>query len=165
MICDYKPDAVIEIGNFHGGSTLALTHILDVLGKGRIIGVDIDQSEISSIVKSHKRITLIEGDAVKLFEKVNSLISNDEKVLIIEDSSHTYDNTLKILRLYSQLIKKGGFFIVEDGICYHGLNLGPKPGPYEAVNTFLKENKKFVSDRSKESFLITWNPNGFLKRL
>ena len=54
--------------------------------------------------------------------------------------------------------------IVEDGICYHGLETGPRPGPYEAIETFVRENTAFAIDRRRESFLVTWNPNGFLKR-
>ena len=67
------------------------------------------------------------------------MISLEERVLIIEDSSHTYENTLNVLRLYSDFIKPGDYFIVEDSICHHGLSIGPIPGPYEAVEDFIKE--------------------------
>ena len=92
----------------------------------------------------------------------NGLCHDD--VLIIEDSAHTFDNTLNVLKRYSPLIKPGGYFIVEDTICHHGLDVGPSPGPYEAVEAFLEMNPNFESDRSKEPFLITWNPKGYLKR-
>lgn len=61
-------------------------------------------------------------------------------------------------------MKEGDYFIVEDGICHHGLPIGPKPGPYEAVEAFVKENADFDLDRDRESFLITWNPKGYLRR-
>ena len=61
-------------------------------------------------------------------------------------------------------MKFGGYFIVEDGICHHGLEMGPKPGPLEAVEAFVNENEGFEIDRSRESFFITWNLKGFLKR-
>ena len=93
------------------------------------------------------------------------MIKPKDIVLIIEDSSHEYDNTLQILRKYSDLITKGSYFIIEDGICHHGLDVGPDPGPYEAIETFMSETNSFEIDRSKESFLITWNPKGFLKRV
>ena len=85
-------------------------------------------------------------------------------VLVIEDSAHTYENTLQVLNLYSCFTKPGDYFIVEDSICHHGLDLGPKPGPYEAIEEFVSKNNDFIIDRKKESFLITWNPKGFLKR-
>lgn len=36
-----QPDVIIEIGTNWGGSTLALAHLLDLVGKGRVIGIDI----------------------------------------------------------------------------------------------------------------------------
>lgn len=165
LIYQIQPDVIVEIGNNWGGSTLALAHQLDLLGKGRVIGVDIDQSKIPEIVRNHPRITLIESPAVEAFPSVRSLIAQDERVLVIEDSSHTYENTLNVLRLYNELIRKDDYFIVEDTICHHGLDVGPNPGPYEAVETFVQENDQYVIDRSFESFLITWNPKGFLRKV
>jgi cephalosporin hydroxylase len=52
--------------------------------------------------------------------------------------------------------------IVEDSICNHGLPWIPMPGPYEAIDHFLKINADFEIDRSREDFLVTWNPTGFL---
>lgn len=165
IIFEIKPDVIIEIGNFHGGSTFALAHICDILDKGRVIGLDISHAKVPKHVKSHPRITFIEGDACQSFESVRKLISKEESVLVIEDSSHTYDNTLNVLNTFSVFIKPGDYFIVEDSICYHGLSLGPNPGPYEAIETFVNLNSNFEIDRSKESFLITWNPKGYLKRI
>jgi len=164
IIFETRPDVIIEIGNASGGSALALAHLCDLFGKGRLIAVDISHRKIPEHVRRHPRITWIEGDASRCFGRVAPLISKDDRVLVIEDSSHTYENTLNILRAYSDLLKEGDYFIVEDGICHHGLSLGPTPGPYEAVETFLKENLDFELDRGRESFLITWNPKGYLRR-
>jgi cephalosporin hydroxylase len=164
LIYETQPDIIIEIGNASGGSTLSLAHICDILGRGKIIGIDISHESVPEHVKNHCRITFIEGDACQCLVDAAKLISANDKVLIIEDSSHTYQNTLNILRTYSVLLKPGDYFIVEDGICHHGLSVGPKPGPYEAIEAFLKENGDFEIDRSRESFLITWNPKGYLRR-
>ena len=165
IIFDIKPDFIIEIGLHRGGSTLALAHMLDRNDNGEIIGIDLSLSLIDEQVRTHDRISLIEGNPLELFEKVNQFISPDSTVLIIEDSSHEYENTLAVLNMYGTLVSENSFFIVEDGICYHGLDVGPKPGPYEAVHDFIKNNKNFAIDRSKEDFLLTWNPCGFLKRI
>lgn len=165
LICAAPPDFIIEIGNYSGGSTLALAHLCDLLGKGRVIGLDISHARIPALVRNHPRITLLEGDACALYAQVQALTGAEAAVLVIEDSSHTYENTLQVLRTYAPLIKPGGMFIVEDGICHHGLALGPSPGPYEAVETFLTENADFQLEREHEDFLITWNPKGFLRRV
>jgi cephalosporin hydroxylase len=39
------------------------------------------------------------------------------------------------------------------------------PGPFEAVEEFLREDSDFQVDKSREKFLMTYFPNGFLKRL
>jgi cephalosporin hydroxylase len=164
IIFETKPDIIIEIGNNCGGSTLALAHMCDLMGHGRVIGLDISHGKVPDHVRKHPRITLIEGDACQSFESVRTLISKEDRILVIEDSAHTFDNTLKVLRTYSVLTKAGDYFIVEDSICHHGLSVGPNPGPYEAIEAFINENSDFEIDRSRESFLITWNPKGYLRR-
>lgn len=164
IIFEMRPDVIVEIGNMFGGSTLALAHMLDILGHGKVIGLDISHEKVANSVRQHPRITLIEGDACENFQQAKSLISPEDRILIIEDSSHTYENTLNVLRTYSVLTRPGDYFIVEDSICHHGLTVGPDPGPYEAIEAFVNENSDFEIDRSKESFFITWNPKGYLKR-
>ena len=168
IMYEIKPDVVIEIGTLKGGHTLALAHILDNIGKGRVIGLDINHDEVPLTVKKHPRIQLITGDACQSFSKVKSLIKQGEIVLIIEDSSHTYENTLNVLRTYNSLVSKGSYFIVEDSIIHHGLDFPGKflsGGPYEAIEVFTKENNNFVIDRAKERFVITWNPKGYLRKV
>ena len=165
LIVEVRPDVVIEIGNRFGGSTLALAHLCDLLGKGRVVGIDHDHSDVAGAVKEHPRISLIESDACDAFDKVTRLITDNDHILVIEDSSHTYQNTLKLLETYGPLVKPGGYYVVEDGICHHGLDVGPSPGPYEAIEAFVASHPEFTIDRSRESFLITWNPKGFLKRV
>ena len=165
LIYRLKPDVILEIGNRFGGGTLALAHLCDNLGKGKIIALDITHEFIADVARQHPRVTWIEGDACESYNRVAALINKNDQVLVIEDSSHTYENTLNVLRTYGPFVKPGGYFVVEDGICHHGLDIGPQPGPYEAIEAFVAENPAFEIDRSKESFLITWNPKGFLRRV
>ena len=162
LVVAHRPDVIVEIGNKFGGGTLYLAHLCDLLGHGRVVGVDVRHHDVADVVRQHPRVSLLEGDAVARFDDVRALCEGSERVMVIEDSSHTYDNTLAVLRTYSALLRTGDQFIVEDTICHHGLDVGPKPGPYEAVCTFVQENPRFVVDRSRERFLVTWNPMGFL---
>lgn len=156
IISEIKPDLIIEIGTFHGGSALALAHLCDANGKGQVISID--QNPLPNPFE-HPRITWLTGNATD-FDQFTG-----RTILVIEDSSHTYDNTLAVLRHFAPIVSKGSYFIVEDSICGHGLDIEPKPGPYEAIQTFLSENKDFVVDRNREPYLITWNPSGYLKRV
>ena len=164
LIHELKPDVIVEISINAGGSTLALAHICDLLDRGRVIAADFSHDQVADEVRQHPRINLVEGDACEVFGKVQKLIKRRDHVLVIEDSTHTFDNTLAILEKYAPLIKPGGYFIVEDGICHHGLDGGPSPGPYEAAEAFISQHPNFEIDRSREAFVITWNPKGYLRR-
>lgn len=163
LIERHRPRHVIEIGNLHGGSTLAIADFLQTIGTGSVIAVDCCRSQLVSQVAQHDRIELVTGDACLVVDQVAQMCSGS--VMIIEDSSHTFEHTLQVLRCYSPIVQAGGYFIVEDTICHHGLNTGPKPGPFEAVTEFLKQNDNWVADRECESFLMTWNPKGFLRKV
>jgi len=165
IIYDVNPDYIIEIGNYKGGAILAYAHLLDQLNHGSVIGIDIDHSNIDQRLLDHPRVKLFEGDALEVLDIVVDFVGQNKKVIIIEDSSHEYQNTLSILRSYSKLVSLGSYFIVEDSICHHGLNVGPFPGPHEAIMEFLKVCEEFEVDKSKENFVITWNPNGFLRKV
>ena len=160
-----SPDYLIEIGNYMGGSTLAFAHMFDLLGKGQVIGIDIDHSNLHKSVVDHPRINFVEGCALINFEKVSRMLDKDSSVMVIEDSSHEFDITLSIMELYSELVTEGNYLVIEDGICHHGLDVGPKPGPLEAIEAFIAQNDSLEVDRSCEDFGITWNPSGFLKKI
>lgn len=165
LISSVQPDAIVEVGNFRGGSLLALAHLCDARKKGRVIGIDVDQKEIADVVRAHPRVSLIEGDAVEKISDVRRAVKESNRVMVIEDSSHTYENTLAVMRAYADLVSRESYLIVEDGNCHHGLDIGPSPGPYEAVTEFMRDNSQFVIDRDCESFFLTWNPRGYLRRV
>lgn len=165
IIWDTKPSIIIEIGNYSGGSTLFLANILDAIGFGKILAIDIDHTKIKDL--THERIKWITGDATntEVFQKVKNEIKQGDRIMIIEDSSHTYENTLSILELYSNLVSSGCYFVIEDGICKEDYIDGPKPGPYEAIHKFLKQHDEFKVDKNREKFLLTYNPDGYLLKI
>ncbi len=164
IICEVRPDIVIEVGNFCGGSTLFLAHILDALGKGKVIALDLSHKDVPEFIKKNRRIKFIEGDACKNSVRVKKLIKRTDKVLVIEDSAHTFENTLNVIKTFAPMVTKDSYLIIEDSICHHGIAVGPNPGPWEAIEEFIKDNQEFIIDRSREAFLITYNPKGFLRR-
>lgn len=162
LIYDRHTSAVVELGVRCGGHLLSIAHFLDAMkSDAAVIGVDVDLSLVHPSVVDHPRVRLFELGAVEAFPIVSAMCV--EGAMVIEDSSHTYDNTLAVLRAYKSIIPVGGYFIVEDTICHHPLNVGPLPGPYEAVETFLQEEGDFERDAVVEPE-ITWNPGGYLRR-
>ncbi len=60
----------------------------------------------------------------------------------------------------------GSYLVVEDtNVNGHPVMPEHGPGPYEAVQEFLKEDSRFQVDRSREKFLLTYFPGGFLRRV
>lgn len=164
LLHELRPDVILEIGNKFGGSALFFAHQCDLRGHGRVIGLDINHARLHPAAKAHPRIEFLLASGAEGADLVRRRIAPGETVLVVEDSAHTYEHTLAVLRLYAPLVPPGGYFIVEDSICHHGLDIGPSPGPYEAIETFLAEAPDFESDRARERFLLTWNPKGFLRR-
>ena len=162
-----RPDIVVEIGNAHGGGTLFLAHMLELIGNGVVIGIDIDHGKCA--VK-HDRIEFWTGDSrdPRMVERATRTCDG-KKTLIIHDGDHSKEAVLADLRAYAPLVSVESYFIVEDGVIDRfpagsGIGTG-EPGPLAAIDTFLAENENFDVDTDRERYLITYNPNGFLKRV
>lgn len=176
IVFDVKPDVIVETGIAHGGSLVYFASILELLGKGRVIGIDIEvRSHNRRLLEKHpmaKRIQIIEGNSrdTSIFKKVKKATSG-KKVLVVLDSNHRKDHVLVELRMYSQLVNKGGYIIVEDTIMpkvaayKHAKDYYKTDNAARAAQLFLKENNHFVSDKKWEKLGFTYFPNGFLKRI
>jgi cephalosporin hydroxylase len=165
IIFDLKPDIIIECGTAAGGSALFLALICDSLKKGKIITIDIEEKDNRP---KHKRITYLSGSSTskEIVEKVQSFIGSKDEIVVILDSDHHKDHVLRELEIYSKFVTKGSYIIVEDtNISGHPVRPKFGPGPMEAVKEFLKDNKDFIIDKSREKFFLTFNPNGYLKKI
>ena len=169
LIFDARPDVLVEIGNRFGGSALWFAHLFDVLGHGRVIAVDIDQSEVHPLARRHPRITWIEGDGVEAAVRVMPLIDQSESVFVVEDASHTYSHTLELMRVYGALVTPGQYMVIEDTVLHNGVE-NPyflDPGAHASVAAYLGSGTascEWEMDRGAERYAITWNPTGFLRR-
>jgi len=165
IICKLKPDAIIESGTYHGGSALFLASICDLVNNGEIVTIDIEERKDRP---QHKRIKYLLGSSTsgEIVEKVRDLIKNRNKVMVMLDSDHHKTHVLNELRIYSDFVTEGSYLIVEDtNLNGHPVEPDFGTGPMEAVEEFLKENKDFVIDQSKEKFYMTFNPRGYLKKI
>ncbi|MFW5435448.1 CmcI family methyltransferase [Paenibacillus apiarius] len=164
ILFNIKPDVIIECGTNAGGSALFLAHMCDVLGKGKVITIDIAEMERPE----HGRITYLIGDTTssEIVDKVKEYICPADVVLVILDSDHTAPHVLNEMRIYHHLVTVGSYMIVEDTII-GGNPVVPQwaPGPMGAVQQFLTENDQFIVDESRHKFHLTFNPNGYLLKV
>lgn len=164
IIFEIKPDVIIECGTARGGSALFLASICDVVNNGRVISIDVEPSQGRP---NHKRINYLLGSSTseEIVDQVRKLISDNDKIMAILDSDHRKEHVLNELRIYSAFVSKGSYIIVEDtNVNGHPVHPQFGLGPMEAVEEFVREDRDFIMDRSKEKFYLTFNPRGFLRR-
>ena len=165
IIVEVKPDVIIETGTYYGGSALFMALICDVLRQGEIVTIDIDDKPNKP---QHPRIHYLKGSSTsqKIIEHVKGIIGDRKKIMVILDSDHSKDNVLSELHAYCPWVSSGSYLIVEDSnINGHPVRPEWGPGPMEAIDEFLAKNHNFIVDTSKEKFLLTQNPKGYLKKL
>lgn len=165
ILFDVKPELVIETGTYASGTTLFLAHLMDVLGKGRIVSIDIKEQSVRA---QHPRITYITGSSADLtvVQAASAHRVADESCLVILDSDHSKGHVAKEMALFAPLVTVGSYMIVEDSnVNGHPVYPSFGPGPYEAIEEFLATRSSFVPDRSREKFLVSWNPKGYLRRV
>lgn len=165
IISEIKPDLVIEIGTNYGGGALYLADLMDAIGHGTIHTIDIVK-KTGDLVATHPRIKLFTDGWANYDLKEAKDFS---KILVIEDASHTYEDTLGALQKFSPIVSVGSYFIVEDGIVSElGREKGFNGGPLRAIREFLANNNTFIVDRKYCDMFgknATFNVNGYLKKL
>lgn len=183
VIYRVKPDVVIETGIAHGGSLIFYASLFKAMGRGRVIGIDIE-------IRPHNRkaleehdlfpyLRLIEGSSVddRIVAHVNSLITAGEKVLVVLDSNHTKQHVLAELNAYAKLVTSGSYIVATDGIMS---NLAGAPrsnedwiwnNPKAAAEEFVKTNPDFILEEPEFSFnegnikkMVTYWPSAWIKR-
>ena len=165
LLFEVKPDVMVETGTYKGGSSFYYASLMDLMRHGRVLTVDIEDYPGKS---PHERIAFLLGSSTspEILRRLRAAIAPGEKVMVTLDSAHQAAHVAEELKLYSELVTPGSYLIVED-THFNGHPILPKfgPGPWEAVEEFLAANKNFERDRSRERFLLTFNPGGWLTRV
>ena len=176
IIWAVQPDLIIETGIAHGGSLVYYASILELVGRVRVLGVDIEiRPENREALERHKmrpRIELIEGSSIDpiIIEKVRALAREAHKIIVVLDSNHSHLHVLEEMRLYADLVSPGSYLVVFDTIIERlpkeNRPWGPGDSPLTAVEQFLKERRDFVVDASVEKRIgITVAPSGYRRRV
>lgn len=165
IVTKIKPDLIIETGTFKGGSALYLAHLCDLLGHGKVITVDVTDHGNRP---THPRISYAHGSSTDpaIVQQITTQAQVAKRVLIILDSDHSEQHVAKELEAYAPLVTKDSYIIVEDtNVNGHPVFTEHGPGPHEALEKFLRTHKNFVTDKTLEKFFVSFNVDGYLKRV
>lgn len=164
IVHETRPDVIVEAGTYKGGSAFFLASILDAVGHGQVVSIDIVEHEERP---DHPRVHYLLGSSTseEIVDQVKLFIREGDTVMVALDSDHRRDHVLDELRIYSELVTVGSYLIVED-THFNGNPILPGwgPGPNEALQAFLAEDDRFVADQSREKLLLSFNRGGYLLR-
>jgi cephalosporin hydroxylase len=177
IIWETKPDVIIETGIAWGGSIVFSASLLQLLGKGEVVAIDLNlydhvAQQIMSYPFSH-RIHLYKGSSTDaaIVAKVKSHVKVGQKVMVMLDSNHTHQHVLGELRLYAPLVTKGQYLVVSDTVVedippqeHRPRPWGPGDNPKTALREYMKETDRFGFDEYINSkLLLTYSPDGYCR--
>ena len=180
VIWKTKPDIIIETGVARGGSVLFMASILEMMGNGQVIGVDIDiRKHNRESIESHpmsKRVTLIEGGSVdeSILKQVRANIPDGARVMVVLDSDHSRDHVLEECRAYGPMVTKDCYMVVADTLVGH-LDEKEAPqnrsqvwykgnDPLTALQEYMLESDRFEIDLEINGKLVlSSSPGGYLR--
>jgi cephalosporin hydroxylase len=179
-----RPDVVVETGVAHGGSLVFYASLFEVMGHGRVVGVDIEiRPHNRAAIEAHplaSRIQLIEGSSTDpaVIAAVKQSIPAGSRVMVLLDSNHTKTHVRAELDAYGPLVTSGCYLAVADGVM---ADLHDVPGgrpdwtwnhPTAAAAEFAAASPDFVLERPPLPFQegtieepVTYWPSGWLRRL
>jgi cephalosporin hydroxylase len=180
VIWSTKPDVIVETGVARGGSLVFSASMLTLIGKGTVVGVDIDiRAHNRDTIENHpmaSKITLIEGSSIapEILQQVTDCIPAGASVMVCLDSDHSRDHVLQELRAYGPLVTKGQYMIAADTVLgrmtaeqtptARSKAWYPGDEPLAAVEAYLKETDRFEADpvvNGKQ--ILASSPGGYLR--
>ncbi|PSC69306.1 cephalosporin hydroxylase [Micractinium conductrix] len=174
IIFTVKPQLIIETGSANGGSALLWASLLQATGvSGKVITIDVEDPALKGHSESglanpwdnplwKQFVTFVHGSSTNasVVAKAKQATVNAERVLVLLDSSRAADDVAAEAELYCPLATPGSYCIVQ------GTKLGrlSSDNPFAGVQHFLLKHPDFSIDRSRELYLLTDHPRGYLKR-
>jgi cephalosporin hydroxylase len=183
VIYRVRPDVLIETGVAHGGSLVFYASLFKAMGKGRVIGVDIEiRPHNRKAIEAHELkpyITLIEGSSIdpKMVEEVKRHVRSNETVMVVLDSNHTKQHVAGELAAYAPLVTPDSYIVATDGVMQlvydapRGKPEWTEDNPTVAAAEFAREHAEFSLEEPPFSFnegevteRVTHWPGAYLRR-
>jgi cephalosporin hydroxylase len=168
VIEETRPNVIIELGTCEGGSAMwFLDQMAGIIGHPvYVITIDTNRSEMPM----YPGVIEILGDlrSPEVIDQVAREIVFTDRVMVVDDSAHTYEVTMAALLLYNRFVTPGCYFVVEDGIVDEPeLTIWPNGprGVQPAIEDFLGTDTGQAFTREwRDEFLLTMHPGGWLRK-
>jgi cephalosporin hydroxylase len=164
IIVETRPQLIVECGTRFGGGAIFMATILDLLGEGEVLSIDTDTKPTRP---SHPRITYVAGSSVDpaILARVHAAAAG-KRTMVVLDSDHSAAHVAKELAVYPDVVTRGCYLIVDDtNIGGNPVWQDEDPGPMKAIDEWLPTQDRFEIDPSRERFMLSLNPRGFLRRV
>jgi cephalosporin hydroxylase len=179
VIWDTRPQLVIETGIARGGSLVLYASILELVGEGEVLGIDVDiRAHNRAAIEGHplaRRIRMVEGSSLdeEVVAEARRAAGDVDRVMVVLDSNHTHEHVLAELRAYGLLVTVGQFLVVADTFIeqippqeHRPRPWGPGDNPATALRAWLEETDGFEPDPFVNAkLLLTASPGGYLRRM
>jgi len=166
MIADAKPDWIVTTSQDAApGRDLYLASLCQFLGHGEVLALC--ARERDQAAAAHPRLHPLTGDAYDPAVAASALdrVDAPARALLIL-GRESADRLVETFELYWHLVPIGSWVVLEDTIM-NGHPIWPAmgPGPAEAARRIVQSHPELVPDRDLEAFGVTFNPQGYLKRV
>lgn len=194
IIYETHPTLIIELGTFAGGSALFYADMQSSYMSGKVGVVTIDNADPPKEAlrqdipwpPEHDSLVFLRGSSidVKLVSYVTRMYEAGlRRTMILLDSQHESAHVQRELELWAGFVTPGCYLVVEDtAINGHPLTYYDAGhaglahtlqtieetggGPMEGLKAWLpyQPRGRWTTDRSRERHLLTYNPEGYLRR-
>jgi cephalosporin hydroxylase len=167
LLFEIRPQVLVETGSFKGGTTLFFVHLFDPLGGGLVVSVD---TTVGTSPAARERIVTVTGDSSSpdVIGHVRAFCEG-KKTIVVHDGDHRKKQIFADLALYASLVTTGSYLVGEDGVIdlfRPGMELAlSSPALSKRSRSFVAANPDFEIDESRQRYLLTYNPKGYLRRI
>lgn len=144
----FKPDLIVEVGSYAGGTGVGWGRAIHENGKGRLVCIDNDSYTSGTYPDTTRRNLLATG----LKESDIDFQNGDSKVIIpqlaeqlkgqvdffLVDADHTYEGALADITNGLPMLKSGGFLLVHDVEIERRMDEQTENHPHPVYEAFME---------------------------
>jgi predicted O-methyltransferase YrrM len=149
----YRPELVVEVGSYAGGTAIGWGKALTENGRGRLISIDNDtysretypavtQRNLQRVGVPSANVEFRNGDSKVLLPTLARELKGQVDIFLV-DADHTYEGALADIENGLPMVKPGGFILVHDVDRHRRMDeMTPEhPTPvYEAFHKVIKDH-------------------------